>query len=88
MTWIEADGRLRREFVFSDFPSAFAFMVRVAFIAQALDHHPEWSNVYNRVVIELTTHSAGNQVTERDRTMAAEIDALVDQTPGGWEVLR
>jgi 4a-hydroxytetrahydrobiopterin dehydratase len=78
MSWIEADGRLRREFTFPDFTSAFAFMMRVAFIAEALDHHPEWSNLYNRVVIELTTHDADNTVTERDRVMAEAIDALVD----------
>jgi 4a-hydroxytetrahydrobiopterin dehydratase len=76
MAWTETDGRLRREFTFADFPSAFAFMTRVAFIAESLDHHPNWSNVYNRVVIELTSHDAGMVVTERDHAMAAAIDAV------------
>ncbi len=78
MTWKESDSALEREFTFADFPQAFAFMTRVAFIAEELNHHPEWSNVYNRVSIRLTTHDAGNLVTDLDRTMAAEIDALVD----------
>lgn len=77
MAWNEIDGRLDREFVFSDFTEAFAFMTRVAFIAERLEHHPDWSNVYNRVSITLTTHDAGNVVTDNDRAMAAAIDELV-----------
>lgn len=76
MTWIEADGALEREFTFGSFTEAFAFMMRVAFIAEDLDHHPEWSNIYSRVTIRLTTHDAGNTVTALDRTMAERIDAL------------
>jgi len=78
MTWNETDGALRRDFEFDDFRAAFAFMTRVAFIAEDLGHHPNWSNVYNTVSIALTSHDAGNTVTDRDRTMSEAIDALVD----------
>ncbi len=77
MSWDERDGRLEREFVFGDFTEAFAFMTRVAFVAERLGHHPEWSNSYNRVTIGLTTHDAGNTVTDNDRALAAAIDELV-----------
>ncbi len=77
MAWNENDGRLEREFVFGDFTEAFAFMTRVAFVAERLGHHPDWSNVYNRVSISLTTHDAGNTVTDNDRAMAAVIDEIV-----------
>ena len=77
VSWVEEAGSLRREFVFGDFTEAFAFMTRVAFIAERLGHHPDWSNTYNRVEIVLTTHDEGNVVTENDRTMAAAIDDLV-----------
>lgn len=74
---VEGDqSKLVREVVFSDFVEAFGFMSRVALLAEKSDHHPNWSNVYNRVVIELTTHDAGNQVTDRDRALAAAIDDL------------
>lgn len=77
MAWDERDGALHREFTFADFSEAFAFMTRVAFIAEKLDHHPNWSNVYHRVSISLTSHDAGNTITDRDRTMAAAIDDLL-----------
>ena len=57
--WELADGKLRREFVFRDFVAAFGFMSQVALTAEKMDHHPEWSNIYNRVVVELQTHDAG-----------------------------
>lgn len=76
-TWVEADGRLTREFVFADFGAAFAFMTRVALIAEVAGHHPDWSNSWNRVTISLTTHDAGDTVTDADRSMAAAIDELV-----------
>ncbi|MEO6152216.1 MAG: 4a-hydroxytetrahydrobiopterin dehydratase [Croceibacterium sp.] len=66
---------IERKFAFADFSAAFAFMTRVALLAEAHDHHPEWSNVYNRVAITLTTHDAGG-LSERDITMARAIDAL------------
>ena len=79
MSWNESDGRLSREFAFGSFTEAFAFMTRVAFIAEKLNHHPEWSNVYNKVTIELTTHDEGNVVTELDRQFAAAVDALLSK---------
>lgn len=69
-------SKLVREIIFADFVEAFGFMARVALLAERSDHHPNWSNVYNRVVIELTTHDSGNQVTDRDRALAAAIDDL------------
>ncbi|HEY9010651.1 MAG TPA: 4a-hydroxytetrahydrobiopterin dehydratase, partial [Devosia sp.] len=70
-----AADTITREFKFRDFSEAFAFMTRVALLAQAADHHPEWSNVYNRVTITLSTHSAGG-LTEKDVKLAAAIDKL------------
>lgn len=77
--WKEENNALNAEFKFSDFRKAFAFMTEVAFIAEALNHHPEWSNVYNTVKIKLTTHDAGNIVTTKDREMASKIDKLVSK---------
>lgn len=74
--WCLADNKLQREFVFKDFVEAFGFMSRVALLAEAMNHHPEWSNVYNRVEIYLTTHDAGG-ITERDFTLAAQINQLL-----------
>lgn len=76
-SWTSArDGAaIERKFEFADFSEAFAFMTRVALLAEARDHHPEWSNVYNRVEITLTTHDAGG-LSLRDVKMAKKIDAL------------
>ena len=76
--WAHDDGRdaITREWRFPDFSTAFAFMTRVAMLAEKADHHPEWSNVYNRVTITLTTHDAGG-LSDRDAVMAARIDALL-----------
>jgi 4a-hydroxytetrahydrobiopterin dehydratase len=74
--WKEENNTLRKEFTFGNFQEAFAFMARVAFLAEAQNHHPNWSNVYNKVVIELTTHDAGNIVTEKDWSLAKAIDAI------------
>lgn len=74
--WIEENNRLKKTFRFDDFQQAFAFMTRVAFLAEKLGHHPNWCNVYNTVSIELTTHDAGNVVTEKDHKLAAAIDAI------------
>jgi 4a-hydroxytetrahydrobiopterin dehydratase len=74
---LRADGlAIEREFRFKTFSEAFAFMTRVALLAEKHDHHPEWSNVYNRVAITLTTHDAGG-LSERDATMARAIDKLL-----------
>lgn len=67
---------IERSFQFADFSEAFAFMTRVALLAEKADHHPEWFNVYNRVEITLTTHDAGG-LSARDASMAKAIDALV-----------
>jgi 4a-hydroxytetrahydrobiopterin dehydratase len=72
--WQVGDGTIERTWDFADFRAAFAFMTRVAVDAEALDHHPDWSNVYRRVTIRLSTHEAGNRVTERDLELAARID--------------
>lgn len=72
----EARDAIVRRFTFDDFSAAFAFMTRVALLAEKADHHPEWSNVWNRVDILLTTHDAGG-LSERDVKMAKAIDALV-----------
>lgn len=74
--WKEENNRLKKDFKFNDFQEAFAFMTRVAFLAEAQGHHPNWSNVYNTVSIELTTHDAGNVVTDKDRKLAAAIDKI------------
>lgn len=76
--WIEVDGVLRREFRFRNFSEAFAFLTRVAMLAERQNHHPTIINTWNRVTLDLTSHDAGNTVTERDRTLAASIDALLD----------
>ncbi|HWB93816.1 MAG TPA: 4a-hydroxytetrahydrobiopterin dehydratase [Puia sp.] len=74
--WEEKNNTLYRKFEFKDFSQAFAFMTRVALAAEKMDHHPSWSNVYNTVEIRLSTHSAGDIVTDKDRKLAKAIDAL------------
>ena len=72
----EGTSALVREFRFRDFVSAWGFMTKVALLAEKMDHHPEWSNVYNKVSIRLSTHDAGNKITDKDRKLAEEIDKL------------
>ena len=74
--WRPVEGQLRRSFKFKDFSAAWAFMTRVALLAETQDHHPDWSNAYNKVQIALTTHDAGG-LTARDVTLAQAINALV-----------
>jgi len=74
--WAEDNNKLKKTFEFQDFQEAFAFMTRVAFLAESQNHHPNWSNVYNKVFIELTTHDAGNTITEKDRKLAEAIDKI------------
>lgn len=71
--WAVRDGKLHREYRFGNFVEAFGFMTRVALLAEAANHHPDWSNVYNRVVIDLVTHEAGG-ITRRDLELAAKIE--------------
>jgi 4a-hydroxytetrahydrobiopterin dehydratase len=68
---------IEKVFTFSNFSEAFAFMTRVALLAEKSDHHPEWTNVYNKVIIRLSTHDAGDVVTEKDYALAAAIDNLL-----------
>lgn len=75
--WTLADGKLRREFRFADFVEAIGFMTRAAIEAEKMNHHPEWCNVYNKVVVELTTHSAGG-ITELDFTLAKKLSNLAN----------
>ncbi len=75
--WSVVDSKLHKEFEFADFTAAFGFMTKVAIEANTMDHHPEWSNVWNRVVIDLVTHSAGNRISQLDVKLANRIDALV-----------
>ena len=77
MNWEEQNNQLVKEFEFKNFSDAWAFMSKVALAAEKMDHHPEWTNVYNKVVIKLNTHSAGNIVTQKDKDLAAAIDALL-----------
>lgn len=77
MNWEVKNDQLVREFEFKNFSEAWAFMTRVALAAEKMDHHPEWTNVYNKVVIKLSTHSAGNTVTQKDKDLATIIDALL-----------
>ncbi len=74
--WQETNNQLKRSFKFKNFEDAFAFMTKVAFAAEKLNHHPNWSNVYNQVDIVLTTHDAGNTVTEKDWQLAKKIDEI------------
>ncbi|MDN3607810.1 4a-hydroxytetrahydrobiopterin dehydratase [Kaistella yonginensis] len=76
MMWKEIDGKLQQTFKFKDFPEAFAFITRVAFIAESQQHHPDWSNSYNKVTISLCTHDAGSQITEKDHQLAKAIDKI------------
>jgi 4a-hydroxytetrahydrobiopterin dehydratase len=73
--WSLVDGKLHRELRFPSFIEAFGFMTRAALVAQSMDHHPEWSNVYGTVVVDLTTHSAGG-ITENDLELSNALDEL------------
>ena len=79
--WRLSDGKLNLQLVFADFVTAFDFMSKVAVLAEAAGHHPEWSNVYNRVEIDLTTHDAGG-ITMKDFDLAEQINrVLAENTP-------
>jgi 4a-hydroxytetrahydrobiopterin dehydratase len=72
--WKEENNSLYKKFQFKDFTNAFSFMTRVAILAEKADHHPTWKNTWNTVEIWLSTHDAGNIVTEKDRSLASAID--------------
>ncbi len=76
MSWKLENDRLKKTFAFKDFVQAFAFMTKVAILAEKMNHHPTWSNTYNTVNIELSTHDAGNIVTDKDHQLAKAIDAV------------
>lgn len=74
--WSEVDGKLHRELSFPDFVSAFGFMTRAALLAESMNHHPDWTNVYNRVTVDLSTHDAGG-ITTLDFELAEKMDRLL-----------
>ena len=76
--WIERENKLTKTFVFRDFTEAFGFMTRVAIVAEKMNHHPTWTNTWNTVAFELSTHDAGDTITEKDRILAGEIDRLAE----------
>lgn len=75
--WQEINKQLVKEFEFKDFKEAFEFMTKVAAIAEELKHHPEWTNTYNKVTIKLSTHDAGDIVTDKDKELAKRIDEVI-----------
>ena len=77
MEWKEENNQLKRSFEFKNFVEAWGFMNKVALLAEKMNHHPDWSNAYNKVKIALTSHDAGNTVTDRDRKLAEKIDQLL-----------
>ena len=74
--WTNENNALHAELKFKDFTDAFSFMTSVAIVCEKMNHHPEWSNVYNTVKIKLTTHDAGNTVTDKDEALAKAIESL------------
>jgi len=74
--WQVIENKLYKDFIFEDFISAFGFMTKAAIIAQSMDHHPDWSNVYNKVTVKLSTHSA-NGITELDFNLAEAMEKCV-----------
>lgn len=78
--WTENNNQLYQKFIFSDFNEAFGFMSRVALMAEKMDHHPTWTNVWNTVEIWLSTHDAGNIVTQKDKQLAQAIDRIAGKS--------
>ena len=74
--WAVERDALEKNFTFANFREALSFMVRMGFEAEALDHHPEWTNVYNRVLVRLNTHDAGGKVTAKDVELARRMQAI------------
>ena len=78
LMWKEENNALTRDFAFADFVAAFSFLTRVALVAEKMNHHPHITNAYNQVTLSLSTHDAGNTVTDKDRKLAKAIDKLVE----------
>ena len=78
--WTEQHNRLVKMFQFKDFVKAFEFMKQVALVADKMDHHPTWTNSYNKVYIELNTHSEGGNITDKDRQLASAIDTIAHES--------
>jgi 4a-hydroxytetrahydrobiopterin dehydratase len=76
MEWKTENNRLKKTFKFKDFTNAFAFMTKVAIVAEKMNHHPTWTNTWNTVSFELSTHDAGDIVTDKDRRLATAIDEV------------
>ncbi len=77
--WTKKDNALQATFQFKNFTQAFAFMTEVAFAAEKMNHHPDWSNVWNKVHFKLNTHDAGGTVTDRDHELAKAIDSIAER---------
>ena len=77
-SWIQYNQTIKKEFKFNNFIEAFGFMTKVAFLSEKMDHHPNWQNTYNKVIIELTTHDLGG-ITSKDIKLAGDIDKLIDK---------
>ena len=77
--WKEEDNKLKKSFTFKDFKEAFSFMTAVAKTVDEMDHHPFWTNTYNKVTFELNTHDAGDIVTDKDKKLADAIDKIVEE---------
>lgn len=77
--WKEENNKLTKSFEFKDFTEAFSFMTSVAIAAEKMNHHPFWSNVWNKVSMELCTHDAGNIVTDKDRKLAEKVDLIFEK---------
>jgi 4a-hydroxytetrahydrobiopterin dehydratase len=74
--WTTTEGKLCKTFQFKDFPEALAWMVKAGFVIEKSNHHPEWTNIYNKVEVKLCTHDAGNIVTNKDLELAALLDKI------------
>ena len=79
MEWKTEDNKLKKTFKFNDFAEAFAFMTQVALIAEKMNHHPTWTNTWNTVSVELSTHDAGDIITEKDRKLASAMDKIASK---------
>lgn len=80
-SWVLSDNKLTKTFEFKTFEEAIDYMVRASKVISELDHHPEWTNVYSRVMVSLCTHDAGNIVTQKDHDLATTLDRVLSQIP-------